>query len=277
MLRTSPLQIVPADLKILSMIRHVDLVMYLVAVKSFYQRIGFGEIVLIDDGTLHQNDYEIIGHHLGSPQIIPLDRITTDPCPRGGCWERLLSVVDFSSKYFVIQLDSDTLTRGEIPEVLECVKTNRSFALGTQTGREFVSLAEASARVGTTRGSLHVQTEAEKNLHRISNSSTKYYVRASAGFAGFAKGAFSRDHVVAFSQSMAGIIGEKWKEWGSEQVASNYLVANSPMPIVLPFPKYRCFRSQVDPRSAAFLHFVGTHRYDQGVYTRESESVIRRL
>ena len=40
---------------------------------------------------------------------------------------------------------------------------------------------------------------------------------------------------------MEAILGTSWFEWGSEQVASNFVVANSPNPIVLPLPTYSCF------------------------------------
>jgi hypothetical protein len=256
------------------MVSHRDLIIYLVAIKSFYRRLGQGEVVIIDDGTLTQSDRTILERHLGRPDIIRVNEVQTGRCPKGGTWERLLTILDMSKQFFVIQLDSDTVTLGEVPEVLECVRLNRSFTLGTSSGREFVNLVQASGMVRDEQGS-HMQIAAEKNLFRIKNPEGRRYVRGSSGFAGFARGLGSRDEAAEFSDQMTSFIGHKWNEWGSEQVTSNYVVANSPGAIVLPHPKYTCFWNQTDPGDSTFVHFIGTHRFDRGVYARESKAFIR--
>lgn len=256
------------------MVSHTDLIMYLVAVKSFYRRVGEGEIIIINDGSLTAADCEVLSDHLGTPKLIHITDVNTNGFPIGGCWERILTILDLLNEFYVIQLDSDTLTRNYVAEVLECIRFNRSFTLGTKQGKELVWLPEASRRARAFKGT-HVQDEAERNIFRLSDAEHKRYVRGSAGFAGFAKGAQSRDTAAAFSEKMIEFIGEKWTNWGSEQVTSNYLIANAPEAVVLPHPKYTCFDPERGPGEAAFLHFIGSNRYDKRIYTSESRLVIR--
>jgi hypothetical protein len=256
------------------MVCHNDLTMYLVAVKSFYRRVGEGEIVILNDGSLTPEDCGVLSEHLGSPTFLQLSNVDTGGFPKGGCWERILSILDLLGEFYVVQLDSDTLTQKDVPEVVACIHSNTSFTLGTRQGKEIIGLQEAAERARTFRGA-HVQDESERNFAKLPDAAHKRYVRGSAGFAGFAKGAQSRGTAADFSQRMTELIGKKWNEWGSEQVASSYLVANSPQAAVLPHPKYMCFDPARSFEEPAFLHFLGSNRYDKGVYTRRSRSVIR--
>ena len=242
------------------MVSHVDLIMYLVAVKSFYKRVGEGKIIIINDGSLTPADCDVLSNHLGSPTFIHIADVDTGGFPKGGCWERILTILDLLNEFYVIQLDSDTLTRNDVPEVLECVHFNRSFTLGTGQGKKLVWLPEASKQARAFHGT-HVQDEAERNFFRFPDAEHKRYVRGSAGFAGFAKGAQSRSAAAAFSQKMTEFIGKKWTDWGSEQVTSNYLVANAPEAVVLPHPKYACF----DPARGCFL--AGGYRLGAFTFT----------
>ncbi len=70
------------------------------------------------------------------------------------------------------------------------------------------------------------------------------------------------------------MLGDKWGQWGSEQVASNFAVANTAGAMVLPYPKYANFDLDMDPQAACFLHFVGTNRFDRGVYAGETRAFI---
>jgi hypothetical protein len=268
-----------APLKIVTMLSHADVVMYLVTIKSLYRQLGEGSFVVVNDGTLTNKDIEILHHHAGSLEIYDVRDISTEPCPQGGCWERLLTVVGLSSDSYVIQVDSDTLTLDAIPEVVESYRSNRSFILGSKTGRTIAALSKAPEKIPpSAAGSQHVQVLAEQKFVHIDNASNRRYVRGSAGFAGFSRGAFSRRQVEDFSVAMADLLGRvKWSEWGSEQVASNYILANSPEAAVLPYPKYSCFLADFDPAATVFLHFIGIHRFSQGVYTRESKRVIKQL
>ena len=275
--KTPPLRIKQAPLKILSMVSHRDLTMYLVAIKSLYNHIREGGIVAINDGSLTKNDIDILSKHLGAPEILHLQEIQTGVCPKGGCWERLLTVIDLTADQYVIQLDSDTLARSEVREVVNSYRANHSFILGTKSGQTISLLSEAPNKIRHVTSDF-VQIIAERNFDRMKNSQNFYYVRGSAGFAGFARGVFSRKQVEEFSVEMSELIGiKKWSEWGSEQVTSNYILANSPDVTVLPCLQYTAFYPDVEVDNAVFLHFIGTYRFDRDIYAQESVRIIKEL
>lgn len=271
--RTPPLRVVGAPLTLVSMVSHADVRMYLVAMKSLYRRLGRGRIVAIDDGSLTPEDRAVIAEHLGDPRIVPLASLDTGLCPHGGTWERLLLILDLSAEDYVIQMDSDTIATGALAEVVDSIDTNRAFTLGTRMGQRFVSFREATAAVASVPGG-HVQIESERSLARLEGAGTRRYVRGSSGFAGFARGGFDRARVEAFSQEMTAELGSRWTEWGTEQVTSNYVVANSPEAMVLPYPKYACFDLNMDPTESVFLHFIGTNRFDRGVYASFANRIM---
>ena len=273
-LSTEPLSISADGPIILSMVCHADVIMYLFAAKSFYKRLGSGRFVIVDDGTLSPRDRGVISHHLGNPEFIDIASIDTGPCQRGGTWERLLQIIDLTANNYVIQLDCDTLTVGDVLDVRALVESNCSFTLGTKSGLAFVSLEVAGKSAAQSAGN-HLQDVAERSLGKFVRATERLYVRGSSGFAGFGRGRHSRAEAEAFSAEMTSFIGERWLEWGSEQVTSNYLVANSPGARVLSFPKYRCFRYADGTVGASFLHFINTERFRGGVYARESLAVLQ--
>jgi hypothetical protein len=76
---------------------------------------------------------------------------------------------------------------------------------------------------------------------------------------------------------MQRLVGPGWAAWSTEQVASNFFIANAPHVAVLPYPKYACFEPQVEAEKASFLHFYGTYRFDGGVYQSKAKAAIEKL
>lgn len=272
-LESPPLAIKPAPLIFCSMVSQRDLIMYLVAIKSLYRHIGEGTIYIINDGSLTAKALHLLNHHLGSPTIEHIKNIQTGPCPRGGTWERLLQLATLSERAYVIQVDSDVLAREPIPEVVQCYRENRGFTLGTGMGQRFTTLKDAASIAGAAGGT-HVQIVAEQAFDRLEGATERRYVRGCSGFAGFAHGLSLRPQAEEFSMSMQRLLGDRWKEWGTEQVTSNYLVANTARSCVLPLPKYVNFSPQIRIEDAALLHFIGTDRFYRRVYATLSDQVI---
>ena len=55
-------------------------------------------------------------------------------------------------------------------------------------------------------------------------------------FAGFAPSGEGRRIAEAFSREATALLGaERWAQWGSEQVTSNFVIANQPDPLLLPY------------------------------------------
>ena len=96
------------------------------------------------------------------------------------------------------------------------------------------------------------------------------------GSAGFPKQSFTRAFVETVSEQMRAALGDRWSDWGSEQVMSNIVVANIARATVLPHPKYAdCHKMQ--PGATEFVHFIGGCRFDGGHYARLGAQVIDEL
>jgi len=272
---TPPLKRREAPLAILTMVQHMDLAMYLLAIKSFYRRIGEGAIIVVDDGSLTDADKRSLEYHLDGPEFRESVDVDTRPCPDYISWRRLHHVIHESRDRYVIQMDSDTVTLDDVPELLACRDANRAFILGSLSGQDFAAPREIAARARESNSD-HVQVHAERSLAEFPDAGSLRYIRGSAGFAGFPKGALSWPDVEAFSRQMEARIGrEKWREWGSEQVTTNFLIANTPDPSVLRTPKYTNHSDNTDIWQAAFVHFIGTWRFHGGRYAACARRAIK--
>jgi len=278
------LQAVPAaldassNLVVLSQVPHKDVLLLLLAMKSFARQVRPREICVMNDGSLSANDRAVLREHIPGVNMLELAEFRSAICPRGGTWERLLAIASLVRNHYVIQLDSDTLTIGPIEEVRHCIERQSAFALGTWNNQKIETMRERreTARKLAHQTDSHVQVVAEANLDKLDDFESLRYVRGCSGFAGFARQSFTREFVEAISGQMQAAIGAKWGEWGSEQVMSNIVIANIPNALVLPHPKYAdCHKMQVGVTE--FIHFIGSCRFDDGNYARLGAQVIARL
>jgi hypothetical protein len=272
--KTPPVTCDPtSDFVLVSQLHHPDMTMFMLAAKSLLRYIRPKGLVLVDDG-LTATDRDVLKAHFDNVIFIERREIKTEHCPSGGCWERLLTLSEVNTDSYVIQMDSDTLTLNEPTEVIDCISKKSSFTLGTSSGRSFVGFDSASEYASSAQ-SLHIQNLAERGLGRFPGKEKLKYVRGGAGFTGFAKGHLPRGRIQSFSKQMASLVGEeRWKEWGTEQVSSNYMAANAPVSIVLPVDKYPFWMRGVDLNKAVFVHFFGTYRFQDGEYLRRGMAVI---
>ncbi|MEQ9061256.1 MAG: hypothetical protein RLW61_17745 [Gammaproteobacteria bacterium] len=265
-----------ADFVVLSQLHAPHLTMYMVALKSFARFVIPREYVLVDDG-LSAADRALISRNVDRVRFLSVSEVERGSCPSGGCWERLCAISSLNEYDYVIQLDSDTLTLCRPDEVLDCLATNRSFTLGTYRGRELVSL-ESASEYASSLDSQHVQVLGEAAFARYPDKEAHRYVRGCAGFAGFAKTAARLEAVSDFSQTMSGLVGaKKWAEWGSEQLTSNFFIANSEEPVVLPVESYPFMSDKVEPERCKLIHFYGHARFEGGLYARLAQKLVADL
>lgn len=279
-LRTPPIHSEDSGLTLVSMVCHGEVLMYLLAAKSFCLHLAHNpSVVVLDDGSMTPRDHHTLRAHIPQVRIVQFSQVAPDRCPRGGCWERLLLISDIVQTSYVVQLDSDTLTLQSIPEVEACIRANRCFTLlGDRSHPEVEPMSSACLR---SKNNLQTQVQAvcERSFDQLPECSTLQYIRGNAGFTGFAKGSISREKIVWFSDLMRKIAKEKWEEWGSEQVASNLLMANSGDCYPLDFPKYLSYwaHPEVPYEQAAFIHFIGPHRFTHGFYIKTARKVAASL
>ncbi|WP_156963746.1 hypothetical protein [Muricoccus aerilatus] len=274
--RTPQLQAQATGLMYLSQICHRDVRSWLVAIKSVAQVVGPGEFTVLDDGTLTKNDYKLLRRHVEGLRILPIVAVPMEGVPSGGCWERLMAILGLCSDYYVVQVDADVVVNLPLGEVTAAIAANRAFTLSGEQGAMVTTACEAAEQAKLVSYS-HVQIAAEQLLDQMPDAHALRYARGCAGFAGFPR-CVSPMTITSFSNFMRQHLGDRWSAWGSEQVASNFLIANSGTdPLILPWHRFPAFGLSRDTSQAALIHFVGCHRYESGVYTRMSKAAIRRL
>jgi hypothetical protein len=275
-LRAPPVATQAGGVLLVSQLRRMDLRGYLLAIQSFARQVPVAEVQVIDDGTLTPADHALLRAHVPEIAIVPIASIPVGECPKGGTWERLLHILDLSATRYVVQLDADVLVTGPLPEVTAAIAAGRSFTLGTDPGLHVVTTAEAAAAVANEPIGA-TQVACEQALAHLPPEVGTRYVRGSSGFAGFAPGAVTRGQAEALSRAMRAQLGQRWDEWGTEQVASNFLVANAPGGEVLPWPEYCCFYGGAPDARTRLFHFLGTWRFEGGVYARLGAEVAERI
>lgn len=280
-LNTPPIRPANDGLVLFSMIGTAVVLPYLVAVKSLWHQLQRGRIVILDDGTLTASDKATLALHCGDPEIIEIASVDTGSFPRGGTWERLLTILDRRTDEYWIQLDSDTVTVGPLPEVEQAIQTNRSFTLlgGTDAEVGALPLGEFTRRLypdGPQEG--HIQSRVESRMAAMRADLDWVYIRGCSGFAGFAAGNAGRLLAGAFLAEMTRLVGpDDISIWGTEQITSSFVIANEVSPILLPSVRYLNYWGTPWDSRAGFVHFVGTHRYDNDAYAAESRKVIAAL
>lgn len=278
-LATPPVSAHDDGVEIFSMIGTRVLLPYLVAAKSFAAALGRGRIVILDDGTLTARDRAVLARHLGDPEVLRAEAVDTGACPRGGTWERLLTILDRRRDAYVVQLDSDTVTTGAaVDEVRAAIAANRSFSLRGEAGAALMGAAAfAATRAAPPPGPLHVQRAFEAVVEQVAIPGLRYF-RGCSGFAGFARGSAGRTLAEAASREGERLLGSaRWREWGTEQITSNLVVANEPDPLLLPYDRYLNFWDQGVPAEARLVHFLGTCRFHGRAYADATRAAIARL
>ena len=271
---TAPVDVSDGDTLMLSMACHRDVQMYLLALKSFLRHFGKARVEIVDDGSLTEADKFILSSHLEGLKITHISSVDLRGCQAGGTWERLISIIERSAEQYVIQLDADTLTCGDISEVVDCAANNRAFVLGEDSS-VFVDLVETAKRAD--QHDMHICDTAERAFARYPDAVNYKYVRGSSGFSGFGKGLFSIDQLVDFHHKMMGLLGDRWLEWSSEQISSNFAIANSPGAMALPFPKYLNFQASLIEQPAHFIHFIGSHRFYKQHFAKLGRKQIQQM
>lgn len=266
-----------SNVVVLSMVQKKDVDMYLLALKSFLSYLSVKKVVLVADPTIDEEDRQVLSSHIKELEIRPVEEFRDNGIPKGGCWERLNAVIQYSERNYVIQLDADTLTLSRPDEVITAVEAGNPFTLGTNQGQVLSSLVQASdfAKSHIKSDTPHVQLAAEAALTEV-DLPISQYVRGCAGFTGFAKGYFTQQSLLDLSQAFQSQLGDKWHEWGSEQFASNLLLANQPGLVILPIKKYLTPVS-ADFTDQCFLHLIGSMRFANNIYLSATRQVLADL
>jgi hypothetical protein len=275
-LKTAPITPGTLPFMLLSMVQKRDVLSYLVAVKSFTSYANPSRVVVVCDPSIDDADRAVMRAHVPHIELVAADEFIHPNIPRGGCWERLFAITHYVETNYVVQLDADTVTFKPIPEVLTAIQQSKGFVLGEEADQPLLSLETTSQNAkGRLQTRPHIQTYSEVAMVDVGLPIGAQYVRGCAGFTGFPQTEAMRAKMLNFSRLMNAHFGERWATWGTEQVASNFLVANAPGTTVLPFPKYGTPDS--DNGGTAFLHFIGSLRFINRKYQHRSEQFIKSM
>lgn len=274
---TPPLVLGKDGPMLLSMVHHRDVLPYLMALKSFARHLLPSRVVVVADKTIDAHDEAMFRQQVPEIELRRAREFERPGVPVGGTWERLMAISHYVSEAYVIQLDADTMTLADVDHVADCFKRNVSFTIGTYDLQAKVGVAEVSRWAQShceTYASPHIQLVCEAALLTAAAAGDpgKFYIRGCSGFAGFGRGSFSPDDLVALSRRMQQHVGDAWAKWGTEQFASNFVVANIPESEVLPHPVYTT-PNKID-HTTAFVHFIGPHRYLKGIYLNEARKFL---
>lgn len=276
-LNTGPLKPGATPFILLSMVQKRDVVPYLVALKSFVEYATPQRIVVVCDPSIDEADRKVLCAHVPHIELRAAHEFTHPDIPRGGTWERLLAICDYVREGYVVQLDADTITEDMPREVLQAISRRIGFVLGEEKEQKLINLATTSANAKADEwGQLHIQGYSEACMAEVGLPANALYVRGCSGFTGFPASCSMREDLLHFSSCMAAKIGmQRWSSWGTEQVTSNYLVANAPGTQVLPYPQYGTPDVMTD--NTVFIHFIGSMRFVSNKYEATSRKVIERI
>ena len=274
--KTSPLQPGSLPFSVLSMVHKRDVISYLIAVKSFSKQANPSRIIVVCDPTIDESDRAHLKEHIPHIELREADEFTHANIPRGGTWERLFAISEYVRQSYVVQLDADTLTIGDIKEVKKSIQENRAFVLGEEPNQRILTLEEASipAKVRLLSNS-HIQTQTEAVLSGLPLPDGAKYLRGCSGFCGYPRENDFQLSLLTFSRTLTGHFGDLWKSWGTEQITSNYLLANMTGTKILPFPQYGT--PDATNSASSFIHFIGSMRFISDKYLKESMKIIKQL
>ena len=274
--RTAPLKPGTTPFILLSMVHQRDVRSYLVAAKSFSHFLNPARVVMVCDPTITADDSALLKAHIPHLEMRRSQEFFHAEVPVGGTWERLLAIGEYSNQGYVVQLDSDTVTCADIPEVRSAVESNTGFVLGEASEQQLLSLKETARLAGPRLSqNRHIQTRVEAMIASADLPTEAKYVRGCSGFTGFPVGCNVKDKLVGFSSAMQKHFFDDWATWGTEQITSNFVIANVAGTNVLPFPKYAT--PDVAGSGTSFIHFIGPMRFTSGAYRKWTEDALGRM
>ena len=273
------------DIRILTLLCHDDVDMYLLAIKSFLFNFTIGSVHVLEDGSLTAADVKLLKFHIPMVKIHHVNDVDATGFPSCNIWKRLLYSIDLSQDAYVIQLDSDTVSMKPMLDLQKIIKEERGFIIGNGPAwGKPVEVGYLSRLIKSwVSGNVIDDTKlaAESEVHTLAFfQNAKYYLRGCSGFSGLPRGQINRELLLDFSQQITAAIGEPvWSSSGSEQIACSVMISRTRNPVILPWLMYQNFglpsfykESLV---TAALVHFVRKNRFKCFAYQKMCADFIR--
>jgi hypothetical protein len=273
-LDTPPVQKGDRSFVQLSMVHTRDVLPYLAAAKSFARYTKPHRIVVVCDPSITAEDRATLTKHIPFIELFEAADFRHSDLPQGGTWERLFAIANLSPDNYVVQVDADTLTLDTPHDVIAAIDAGNGFVIGEEIEQGTITFEQARTRMQPWihLHDAHVQVLSETALPDLGLPDTSRYVGGCSGFTGFPASNVMREDMLEFSRRMTASLGKHWTRWGTEQVTSNYLVANTRGFAVLPFPRYAT--PDVSTSATIFKHYIGHQRFLTATYVRDTRNFL---
>jgi hypothetical protein len=291
--RTPRMETNPAsDTGIHSAVPHRYLLAYLIAIKSFLRYQPDITVFVHDDGSLTEEDKELIRTHINGAQVIDraaadrrFDDAVKDPflAKVRSSYTSYLKLFDptlVSDKRRIIIVDTDTLFLKKPTAVIDWAGRGGSpWYHRVHQGKMKISQGVLAGL--TQLQDVHIQALITQDLDAINdqlNRRYKFMPGFNSGFIGYDNGTVDFVELKELFQLLHARYSDRIFKWGAEQTTHG-LVLGSRDAQALPLEDYFVYtQPSADLAPAAtFVHFIGENRFYRMQYPRLANRIIREL
>jgi hypothetical protein len=275
-----------AECTIHTMLGRADLLMYLVAIKSFLRFHPRARVAAHSDGSLTSADEDCLRAHVPGIRVVSaneadarankeLNPFLAEWRARDASWRRIIDTELWCETLRRMIIDSDILTIRRPDAVLEWISGSggsRPLMFGAVDASPAGPIPEGTG----SRPMQNIFRERLGQFAKEAKGPPEFYQGGTSGYYGC-----TRELSLAEVERLirAGLAaGVPMAEWGGEQCLVVYVLSTSD-PIRLDVRKYFNFAPEAIERlvEAAVAHFYGTYRFYGGVYPRLAAEVVRHL
>lgn len=287
-----------AETGIHTAVPHRYLFAYLTAIKSFLRYYADVAVYVHDDGSLREEDKDLIRAHVPGARVI--DRAWADQAFADQVGDEFLMKVRKSYTSYlklfdptlvsthqrIIIVDTDVLFLNHPAAIIEWAQ-NGGTAWYHRSGPW---IKQQSPNPGIPGGDAqspaaaqptHIQHMVVQRIPEINQALHKDFAFVpgfNSGFIGYDHGTIQYSELKALLTHLYGMFGDRIFRWGSEQTMHGLVLCGKGA-VALPLDEYMVYTSLSSEKAAqaTFVHFIGEFRYHRLQYPRLAAKVIREL
>ena len=295
---TPPISANPhAETGIHTAVPHRYLFAYLTAIKSLLRYYADVAVYVHDDGSLREEDKDLIRTHVPGAQVI--DRSWADQAFVDQVGDEFLMKVRKSYTSYlklfdptlvsthqrIIIVDTDVLFLNHPASIIEWAQKggtawyHRSGPWIKKSPNTVNAGGSAQSPVVATPTHIqHMVVESIPEINQALHKDFAFVPGFNSGFIGYNHGTVQYDELKLLLTHLYGMFGDRIFRWGSEQTMHG-LVLCSKGAVALPTDEYMVYTDLSSDKAtqATFVHFIGEFRYHRLLYPRLASTVIREL
>ena len=276
---------------------HRYLYAYLTAIKSFLRYGADVAVYVHDDGSLRDEDKELIRTHVPGAKVI--DRSWADQTFAEKVGDEFLMKVRKSYTSYlklfdptlvsnnkrIIIVDTDVLFLNRPSEIIEWAEKGGA-AWYHRSGpwmkkSAILANTDANAQSGTQAQPTHIQHMVVQRIPEMNEALHKdfdFVHGFNSGFIGYDHGTVQYGELKDLLTYLYGMLGDRIFRWGSEQTMHG-LILCSKGAVALPEDEYMVYTDLSGDKAskAKFVHFIGEFRFNRLLYPRLAAKIIHGL